>query len=265
MSLKKNQIIFIRMNISSKIFFFSVAISFTAACTSPTKIEKVEPSTVQLNASSKVDSSFTKMIEPYKTSLDREMNQILIISESVAEKGLPEGKLGNITTDMVLKKANDYAQEQKLEPVDICLLNNGGLRTGLPKGEISLGKVFELMPFENELVVLTMNGKKTKQLFASVAREKGMPIAGARIIINDTIPPDIIVGGKNFDENKNYRVVTSDYLSNGGDKMYFFKSPERVDTLHHKIRDAIVEYMKEENKKGNTLKPQLDGRISYKK
>ena len=222
---------------------------FATACISPTKIKKVEPATVQLNSSSKVDSSFTKMIEPYKTSLDREMNQILIISESVAEKGLPEGRLGNITTDMVLKKANDYSQEQKLEPVDICLLNNGGLRAALPKGEISLGKVFELMPFENELVVLTMSGKKTKQMFSAIARDKGMPMGGARVIISDSLLPEVTVGGKAFDENKNYRVVTSDYLSNGGDKMYFFKSPERVDTLHHKIRDAIVEYMKEENKK----------------
>ncbi len=236
-----------------------------AACSTTTTVTNVEPTAVQLNTSSKSDPEFEKIIEPYKSSMEAEMNQILIVSESSAEKNLPEGKLGNITCDMVLKKANDYCTEQHLDLVDICLLNNGGLRSPLPKGEIPLSKVYELMPFENELVVLTMTGKKTKQMFQAIARDKGMPIAGARVVIQDSLPPIVTVGGKDLDETKNYRVVTSDYLSNGGDKMYFFKSPERVDTLHHKIRDAIVEYMKEENKKGNTLKPILDGRISYKK
>ncbi len=244
----------------------SLSIAFIlAACATTNTITKVEPSSVQLNTSSASDIEFEKVIEPYKSSMEKEMNQILIVSESSAEKGLPEGKLGNITCDMVLKKANDYASEQNLESVDVCLLNNGGLRSPLPKGEIPLSKVFELMPFENELVVLTLSGKKAKQMFQAISRDKGMPIAGARIVIQDSLPPIVSVGGKDFDESKKYRVVTSDYLSNGGDKMYFFKSPERVDTLHHKIRDAIVQYMLEENKKGNTLKPQLDGRISYKK
>ena len=248
-----------------KILAFCIAAFVVVACSTPTKITGVEPSSVQLNSQSKSDASIEQIIEPYKSSMEKEMNQVLIVSESSAEKDLPEGKLGNITCDMILKKANDYAAEQKLAPVDICLLNNGGLRNPLPKGEIQMRKVFELMPFENEMVVLTLSGNKTKQMFEAIARDKGMPIAGARIIIQDSLPPIITVGGKNFDETKSYRVATSDYLSNGGDKMYFFKSPEQVDTLHHKIRDAIVEYMKEENKKGNTLKPQLDGRISYKK
>lgn len=235
------------------------------ACNTATKITKVEQNAVQINTESKSDAEFEKIIEPYKSSMEREMNEVLIVSESTAEKNLPEGKLGNLCTDIILKKANDYAAQQQLPAADICLLNNGGLRAPLPKGDIPLSKVYELMPFENEMVILTMSGEKTKQMFHAIARDKGMPIAGARIVIQDSLPPLVTVNGKEFDEKKTYRVVTSDYLSNGGDKMYFFKAPLQVDTLHHKIRDAIVEFMKEENKKGNTLKPQLDGRISYKK
>lgn len=253
------------MTKTSLLLRFSASILLFTACSSPTKVTKVEPSSVQLNTSSKSNVEIEKIIEPYKSSMDKEMNQVLIISESNAEKDLPEGKLGNITCDMVLKKANDYCKEQQLPAVDICLLNNGGLRSALPKGEILMSKVFELMPFENELVVLTLSGKKTKQLFQAISNSRGMPIAGARVVLQDSLPPQVMIGGVEFNETKNYRVVTSDYLSNGGDKMYFFKSPEKVDTLHHKIRDCIIEYMQEENKKGNTLKPQLDGRISYKK
>ncbi len=253
------------MSFRFKFIFFGIAIAAIASCSTSNKITGVEQSAVQINSSAKSDLAFEQIIEPYKSSMDKEMNQVLIVSESSAEKNLPEGKLGNISCDMVLKKANDYAAEQKIELADICLLNNGGLRAPLPKGEILLSKVYELMPFENEMVILTMSGTKTKQMFNAIARDKGMPIAGARILIQDSLPPIVTVNGKDFDETKNYRVVTSDYLSNGGDKMYFFKSPLKVDTLHHKIRDAIVEYMIEENKKGNTLKPQLDGRISYKK
>jgi 2',3'-cyclic-nucleotide 2'-phosphodiesterase (5'-nucleotidase family) len=252
------------MRFQKLIFTWSAGI-LILSCTTTTKINRVEPLAIQLNSDAKSNPDFEKIIEPYKSSMESEMNQILIVSESAAQKDLPEGKLGNIACDIILKKANDYAAEQNLKPADICLLNNGGLRAPLPAGEISLGKVYELMPFENEMVILTMSGKKTKQLFQAIANNNGMPLAGARIQIQDSLPPFVTIGGKEFDETKSYRVVTSDYLSNGGDKMYFFKSPESVDTLHHKIRDAIVAYMKEEHKKGNTLKPQLDGRISYKK
>jgi len=237
-----------------------VTILAFAGCNNKLKVSKIETSNTQLNKNSEEDKEFLDVINPFKIQIDAEMNAILIVSEAEATKGQPEGELGNLVADIVLKKTRDYTTDA----VDICMLNNGGLRTSLPKGDIILGKVFELMPFENEMVLLTLSGKQTRQLFNYIGRSGGVPLAGATATITDTNIVDIKINNKPFDEGITYNIVTSDYLAGGGDKMRFFNNPVNYKPIKHKLRDALVEYMIEENKKGNTLKPKKDGRLTKK-
>lgn len=238
---------------------------FLVACTSTPKLQKVETSMMELNSKTvePTDSSFIKTVLPYKTKLDSIMNEVLGTSEQALLKGLPEGTLGDFVSDAVLKKTNDVYKPTDNIKADICLLNNGGLRSQLPKGKITLGNVFELMPFENEIVILTLSGEKTKQLFESLVENNGAPFSGAIVKGKGKKMTELTIGGKAFDVSKTYKVATSDYLAGGGDKYYFFSSPIKVDTLKYKLRDAIVDYIKEENKKGNTIKVSIDGRIKY--
>jgi 2',3'-cyclic-nucleotide 2'-phosphodiesterase (5'-nucleotidase family) len=144
-------------------------------------------------------------------------------------------------------------------------MNTGGLRTPLPKGAIKKSKVFELMPFENELVVLTLSGEKTFEMFQFIAKKGGIPVSGFKMGIKDSNVVSVKVGEIKFDKSKKYRIVTSDYLANGGDKMIFFNNPLKRVSLNLKVRDAIIEYMFEETKKGNKLKSKLDSRIYFEK
>ncbi len=242
----------------------SIFLILAVACSTPPKLVKSEKAAVQLNKNQQADSSILAMINPYKAPLDAEMNDVLIISEAEAVKGDPESTLGNLVADIVLIKANEKYKLKYSEGVDFCLLNKGGLRTSLPKGEITVGKVFELMPFENEIVVLTLSGKKTQEMFDYIAYNKGMPFSGLKMGISDTAAVDMLVNGKPFDINKTYKIVTSDYLSAGGDKMRFFNHPIAIDTIKYLMRTAMIDYMREENKKGKTLQPKLDGRIYFK-
>jgi len=240
-----------------------IAVSYFSCKTSSPRLSSINQQSIQMNKEVASDDEFTKEIEPFKTVLDKEMNAVLIISENEAIKGTPESELGNIVTDMVLLKAKHYSKEIN-KNADFCMLNNGGLRGTLPKGEINLGKVFELMPFENEIVLVTLTGEKTKQLFDFVAKVGGAPMSGVKFEITDSAAVDIFINEVPFDKTKNYTVVTSDYLAYGGDKYNFFKKPVEFIFLKHKLRDSMVEYLTEEGKKGNTLKPKKDGRI-YKK
>jgi len=236
-----------------------------SACSSTPKLQKVETSQVVLNSNTieSTDSSFIKTVLPYKTKMDSIMNEVLGTSEQALLKGLPEGTLGDFVSDAVLKKTNDAYQPSDKVLVDICLLNNGGLRSQLPKGKITLGNVFELMPFENEIVVLTLSGEKTQQLFESLIQSNGAPFSGATVKGKGKKMTELKIGGKEFDITKTYKVATSDYLAGGGDKYSFFSSPIKVDTLKYKLRDAIVDYIKEQTKKDLTIKVELDGRIKY--
>ncbi len=233
------------------------------ACSPKNKLSKIEQSNIELNSKNKEDSIALKLIAPYKNKMKDEMEEVLIVSENEAVKGDPEGTLGNVVSDIVLKQGNIYCERGHIEKADICLLNNGGLRTTLPKGAITTGKIFELMPFENELVILTLSGKKTLSMFNYIAFQSGMPMAGAKMTIKKGKATNILINNIAIDTSRSYRVITSDYLSNGGDKMNFFSKPEKTEAINHKIRDGIIEYLRAENKKGNTLKPSLDGRIKF--
>jgi len=233
------------------------------SCSTSTKIVQINKSVVELNNKSEIDTSFQNIVHPYKIKMDAIMNEILIVSNQELLKGLPESALGNFVSDAVLKKTNDKYKPMDGTLADICLLNNGGLRAQLPKGNITRGNVFELMPFENSIVILTLSGEKTKQLFESMVAINGAPFAGANVIAKGKKLVELKINKQDFDITKTYKVATSDYLASGGDKYDFFKNPIKTDTLNYLLRDAIIDFLIEENKKGNTLKYATDGRIKF--
>ncbi len=227
------------------------------SCATPVKYIQ-HPSSLSIDSNISNNQELAKFIEPYKTALDSEMNEVLVISaeEFPKEKGKPETKLGNLVAYLSYEIASDRYGDN----IDFCLLNFGGLRTSLPKGEITRGKIFELMPFENELVVLTINKDSLKTLIHYLNTLGGQPISG-NISFN--------FSGKEFtlDEklfsNNDVKVLTSDYLAQGGDKMNFFLNPIKYESIGIKLRDAIIQYCIEQNKKGKQLTGKLDRRISF--
>ena len=252
-----------------KIYYhFVLFISFIigiAGCNTSSHITKVDTTVIQIDSISviKEDTTSLRLIKPYKEKMDKMINEVLAYTDEVFVKNVPEGLLNNFVSDLLLKKANEYYKAEDGKAIDFCLLNNGGLRSSLPKGAITRGKIYELMPFENNLVVITLSGEKTKEIFNYIAKAGGIPIAGFSMGIKDTLPIDILVKEKPFEINRNYKVVTSDYLANGGDKMKFFSNPVKYENMGIKLRDAIIAYIIEENKNGRTLKSKLDKRIHY--
>ncbi len=242
-------------------------LTILASCKPHAFVSKVDSGVISIDTINaiKEDTSALRVIKPYKEKMDAQMNKVLAYSEQAIIKGTPESLLNNFVSDLILKKTNDFYQPTDESKIDFCLLNNGGLRQALPKGAITLGKIYELMPFENNLVVITLTGEKTKQMFDYIAKVGGEPISGFTMGMKDTLAVNITVNGKPFDISRNYKVVTSDYLANGGDKMKFFYNPLKREDLGMKVRDAIIIYIKEEYLKGNTLKAKLDKRIYYEK
>jgi len=208
------------------------------------------------------DPDIESKIAVYRASLEEEMNQVLAISPFAMRKASPEGVLNNFVADLVFNIAQELYQPEDGKPIDFGLLNYGGLRTNLPEGEITRSRVFELMPFENEMVVLTLTGEKTQELFDYLAAsERGMPVSGIRLGIKNKKIGTVLIQDQEFDPDKNYKVVTSDYLAEGGDRMRFFRDPVNYEVIGMRVRDAIILHMERETAKGNTLFSSLDGRI----
>ena len=230
------------------------------SCSPKISLEKSEHVQYRMDSGTQeVDSVIIREIEPYKKVIDSELSSVIGVSEQKMEKAQPEGLLGNFVADLCLKKAKERKSSAR---IDFCFLNNGGLRTGLPKGDITKKKIFELMPFENELVLITFNGGIARQLFDFMANKGGMPVSGAAYVIGKKNAEGIVIGGAAFDSTREYTAVTSDYLAGGGDDLGFLAGAKEKVYLDLKVRDAIIEYITDENKKSHTIKVSLDGRVS---
>lgn len=268
MSFKFLNLPVIKNNSLNKLFTYLLITSLVPffACSSSTKYVG-KNSTISVDSSLTDYQPITNLIKPYKEKLDAEMNEVLVISaeEFPKEKGKPETKLGNLVADLSLEVATEIYGDS----IDFCLLNFGGLRTSLPKGEITRGKIFELMPFENELVVVSISKEQFNSLISYLYKVGGQPISKGitlyeNIEINsDVIDAKFIINENKYRVNNEFKILTSDYLSEGGDKMNFFLNPIKTEKVDIKLRDAIIQYCVQENAKGHQLTGKLDGRITF--
>lgn len=245
---------------------FSVAIG-GFSCHRPVHVTSVTPGYSEVNkATAQSDSATHSILAPYKLGMDSIMNEVVgQTSEAMPkERDKSETLLGNFVADVCLEKGNSAYKPEDGIPGQVCILNNGGLRSSLPKGNITRGNVFELMPFDNEIVVVTISGSKMWELIKYVAASGGVPVAGMKMGLKaDKTPGAVFINGVAFDSTKTYKIVTSDYLASGGDKMSFLKEPLRIEQTGYRIRDAILDYFLATKKQGTIVTPKLDGRIYY--
>ncbi len=223
------------------------------------------------------DPALAGLVAPYRAEIEGEMTRVIGRAAGALTKAAPEGTLGNMAADaMLFALASSGA-----EPADIAITNNGGLRVSLNEGPITVGQVFELMPFENMLVVLEMPADSVTELAHELARAGGEPVAGISFAIrkigdnsagdnpgrdnpgkdnpggDDVQASDILVDGAPIDPGRTYRVATSDYLANGGGDMPTLWSNYPRETPDLKLRDAFIAYIEATG----TIAPQIEGRI----
>jgi len=230
-------------------------------------VVSVTPGYAELNSTvTQEDSATHALLAPYKLGLDSIMNEVVgETSEAMPkEKDRAETLLGNFVADICLERGNLVYHPADNLPAQVCILNNGGLRSSLPKGIITRGNIFELMPFDNEIVVVTITGAKMWSLLKYVGASGGVPVAGMKMGLKpDKTPGAVTILGVPFDSTKTYKVITSDYLASGGDKMSFLQNPLKLETTGYKIRDAILDDCLANKKQGIVITPKLDGRIYY--
>ena len=245
-----------------KVIFFSAFLSLVG-CSHKTSVAKIAESHVIINEP-KIDSSIFKSILPYKKTHDEQMYAVIAKSEDALLKADVESTLGNFFCDAVIYETKKLLGKDS-SMLDVAIFNKGGLRNSLPKGNITIGNVFEVMPFENEVVLLKLSGAQFKDMCFKIVEKGGIPIGGMRLIMKGIQPTDIFINGKPFDETKDYWVVTSDYLANGGDSYNFFKEALDRKNMNVLLRSMIINYCNAITKLNQTIKPKLDGRIQLSK
>lgn len=209
---------------------------------------KVEGSKVNVNQNYKSDEKIESFVSPYRTHINKDLDSILATCSETLDKskGKWETNIGLFMANVTLELANPIFQQRENKSIDICLLNHGGIRSTIPKGNVTARTAFSIMPFENSVIIVGLNGLQIKELAAYIIREKKPhPLTGLKIFITkDFEITKIEVNEKPIEDSKIYYVATSDYLSNGGDSMTFFTESILKYDLDYKLRNVFIDYFK---------------------
>lgn len=212
----------------------------------------------EVSAARPKDSAMLRLLAPYSDSINKSMNEVVSYAEESLEKSQPSGTLGHFMADVML-----YAGKQKFEePIDAAFVNFGGLRIPqMPKGPVTRSTIFELMPFENLVVVQAVKGTVLQQFLDHIAVAGGWPVAGITFKIKNKKAVDVVINGQPIDMNKTYHIVNSDYVANGGDNAVMLKDiPQQ--NKGYLMRDAVFDYIKALKAAGKNITAIKENRIT---
>lgn len=205
------------------------------------------------------DSSLSLMLKPYRDSINKTMNDVVGFAPVTLEKKSPEGSLGNFMTDAML-----YGARQKFnQPVDVAFTNTGGIRIQqIAQGNVTRGKIFELMPFDNLVVLQELTGSQLQEFLDMTAARGGWPVAGLTMQIRDKKAVNVKINGEPLVPAKTYIVANSDYVANGGDDANVLrKIPQQ--NRGYLLRDALFDYINYLMQQGKGITAKEENRVSH--
>ena len=244
-----------------KYFILSILVSFFTACKQDMHLNKIKGERIEINDSLVGVQDIENFIKPYREHVNNDMDGVLAYAVDTYSKtnGDLNTAIGNLMADAVLELSNPVYKKRTGNDIDMVILNHGGIRAVMSKGDVTTKTAYELMPFDNQVVVVEMKGKYVKELISYLQRAKrAHPIAklNLKLDVNGNLIESTI-DGKSINDDEIYHVATSDYLYEGGDRMTFLKKSDSLHILDYKIRNVLIDYFK----KHDTLNPIIDNRF----
>ena len=248
-----------------KIWCGLVFVVLLSSCTTkPYQIQSIEGSVVV------IDSTFDKYANPemiellnmYRAELDRQMSVVIGEAARTLTKDAPKYELVFLTSD-IMKLFGDLDIEGG---VDLSFINTGGHRTSLNKGAITIGNTFEIYPFDNAIVYVDLKGEYLSKIFEQFAKISPQGFSSnVQLIIQDKKAVSVLINGQKIDENKSYKIITVDYLSEGNDGLEELKNASSIYRSNIFLRDMIISYVKQRTARGEKIDfPAEKERLIYK-
>lgn len=242
-------------------FFLSFLFSFAIAgssCKTTYQHQQLTYHSYSISDSLQKDSALINFLAPYKANVNMLMSEVLGYVEKNMERKSPESELGNFATDAYLQ----MAKEKYKTHVDAAIMNYGGIRLHqLPAGNITRGKVFELMPFDNLLILQKLKGTVLQEFLDHTASLGGWPVAGISMQIKNKKAVNVLVEGKPIDPEQIYTIANSDYVANGGDNSFMLKNIPQLSN-GYLMREAIFDYIKYLKGIGKNINTKVENRVT---
>ncbi len=237
-------------------FLFPLFLLFYS-CSNLYQPQKVVYEDYRINNSGVSDTTVLNILKPYSDSINKTMNFVIAESTEVLEKKQPNGSLGLVLVDALREGAIlNYNM-----PVDAAFINNGGIRIPtLAKGAITVGKVYEIMPFDNLIVLQKIKGIILKDFLNLVSKNGGWPVSGITFNITNGKANNIMIGDNPIEDEKVYTIANSDYIANGGDDADMLRAIPQINK-NILMREVFLAYFRNKTKKGEKITPPTNKRI----
>jgi hypothetical protein len=217
-----------------KTYWYCLFCILAWSCRTPYQSTQMTPAPYRITDKQAKDPSLDSLMQTYGAKLNTQMNAVIAQVAQTMEKERPESELGNVLADAMRAQSSLHFGK----PVDVALINYGGVRLNqLNKGPLTRGKVYEIMPFDNIVVIQALTGSTLQQLLDLVASKDGWPIA-------------------------TYWVANTDYIVNGGDDCTFLKTIPMLND-GYLLRDALIDHFTAQGKAGKAISGQIEKRIRY--
>jgi len=205
------------------------------------------------------DPAATKIIEKYSPQV-AVLQEIIGYTDQEYTKHFPESGLSNYQVDVIRKTAEKLSGE----PVDIALTNFGGIRTSLPKGAVRVYDIYSIFPFDNYILYFDIQGSDLRKVLQKmIDRGRIEVLSNVEIVVKGKEALKMKVAGAPIDDNRTYRMATINFLLDGGDGVSLKSMAHNLVETKVYIRDAIVDYMREQMERGETIVLKEDGRVKF--
>jgi len=212
------------------------------------------------------DAAVVRILEPLRQSMTDAFGKVLVKAPKGLFKGFngEENFLGYWVADLMRERAAAILGA----PIPFSHTNTGGLRANLRAGEVKVGDVYQVMPFENELVIFEMSGSEIVELVKhGLQRRQGEPSSGVRAVVSGTLDHmDIAItwdDGEEIDPQRRYPVATSDYLAGNWNEIHpGRKGPAPIPT-GLTLRQLLLDDCAARGKAKQDLLPPPAGRYTF--
>lgn len=224
-------------------------------------LSKIDGKQLQVSSSFAEVDSIVAYVAPFKNRINTVLDSVLAHApqDLLLDTGARNTAMGNFMADAVFAESKPLFAKQTGKALDFVVLNRGGIRSIISAGNVSARHAFEVMPFENYIAIVELDGASVRELIGFlVDAPRVHPIAGMQIILDKNGALESVdIKGSPFDENRNYFIATSDYLVQGGPSIGFFNKMESVHDTGYLVRNAIIDHFK----KVDTITARVDDRF----
>jgi 2',3'-cyclic-nucleotide 2'-phosphodiesterase (5'-nucleotidase family) len=217
----------------------------------------------------KMDTTFDKnadlTLETYinhlKQEKDKKMGQIIGTSKEILTSFAPSSPLSNLFVDMLFDWGKNYLSQKKMPNVDLALLNFGGIRATLPQGDITIGDIYQIAPFDNTVAFVFAKGSELKKMFDAFTEKRNAPMANVQTKYQNGRLLSFTIGDTHLEDDKIYTIVTINFLALGGDHLLSQVAYESVLYLEISLRDIFIAEIRKRAMQGIEIESRMDSRV----